>query len=449
MNSNRLLQVFLTFLGLIVLQSASATINLELTQGVGRAIPIAIVPFHGDSLGISKVLRQDLLSSGMFSITAVDKLPNKPGTIADVQFGDWRAIPVNDLIIGTITPEGNNYHVSFTLLDTFKSQQFLHFSSLSQATVNANLNPVLAHQVYTIPKSSVRFLAHHIADIIYKQLTGVPGVFSTRIAYVAVKRFPDRPTKYALDIANADGEDPQPLLQSNSPLMSPAWSPDGKSLAYVSFENRRSAIYISDLSTGKRRLVAQFSGINSAPAWSPDGKELALALSKGKVNTNIYILNLVNNKLEQLTTGSFINTSPAWSPDGKSIIFTSNREKDQPQIYKIDLATNAIKRITFNGNYNAHASFTPDGNNIVILHRDGGKFEIAIQNLATGNLKVLTDSGLNDSPSISPNGQMIIYATYYQGKETLAKISMNGLAKTHLISNDSFIQSPAWGPLAS
>ena len=203
------------------------------------------------------------------------------------------------------------------------------------------------------------------------------------------------------------------------------------------------------LNTGKRRLIARFPGINSAPAWSPDGKKLALALSKGKVNTNIYILNLANNQLEQLTTGNSINTSPAWSSDGKSIIFTSNREHDQPQIYKLDLATHAITRITFKGNYNAHASFTPDGKNIIMLHRDNGKFEIAIQNLATGNLKVLTESGLNDSPSISPNGQMVIYATYYQGKETLAKISINGLAETHLISNDSFIQSPAWGPLAS
>lgn len=448
-----MLKSLMTFLFLLpfslAVTSAWAALNLTVTQGVSQAIPVAVVPFANDNLGISSVIASDLHNSGMFAVLANDQLPAQPTTIADVQFGDWRAIPVNDLVIGDVKAQANGeYKVSFLLLDSFKSQQFLHFGSVSAATVNAQLNPILSSGRFTITDSSARAMAHYIADKIYRQLTGIDGVFSTRIAYVSVWRKPNHRTRYGLMVADADGHHAQPLLRSFSPIMSPVWSPNGKQIAYVSFENHRPAIYISDLSNGQRQRISAFPGINSSPAWSPDGKRLAVALSKGKVNPNIYVINLSNHKLRQITSDQAINTSPDWSPDGKSIIFTSDRSGG-PQIYRIDLSTQQITRLTHDGNYNADASFTPDGKRIVLLHRDQqGKYQIAVENLATQTVQLLTTSGFNDSPSISANGQMILYSDYYKSQRGLAEVSIDGNVHIHLVSaTGGDAQSPDWGPL--
>jgi len=430
--------------------STYAVLNLELTKGIDSAIPIAIVPFQYQgsaklSTDITQVITHDLQDSGQFKTLSSDNFNHHPTTLASVDFNYWQKLNVDNLVIGNIQALGNDdYQVNFTLLDIYKGNKRALLSQTKGAVINNDINPVLLTQEYIVKAKNLRRLAHKISDKIYEKLLGQRGIFSTKIAYVLVQRSQGKPTKYSLIIADADGHNPHAIVTSIQPVMSPAWSPDGKKIAYVSFENRRASIYVSDIATGKRQLITQFPGINGAPAWSPDGKQLAVVLSMAG-NPNIYTVNLSSGRMKQLTHDWSIDTEPEWSPDGKSIVFTSDRG-GSPQIYRIDLATDKIQRLTFNGRYNAQASFSPDGKNLVFLHRSNKKYDIAIQNLETGVMTVLSSFEDDQSPSVAPNGKMIIYASRAGDKRILALVSSDGRVKLRLPETHGEVREPAWSP---
>jgi TolB protein len=405
-------------------------LDLELTQGVSRALPIAIVPFatlefDEQASLVSEVISNDLKNSGQFRLVNFDK-SHHPDSAATAKFEYWKDLGVNNVIVGKVIEEGDEqYKVHFQLLDPVSKSH------------------VLMSKSYKVGASDLRALAHHISDVIYQKLTGERGIFSTRIAYILAKRENNK-TRYQLEVADADGYAPETLLVSSQPIMSPAWSPDGKKIAYVSFENKRSQIFIVDVATGQRDLITSYPGINGAPAWSPDGKQLAVVLSKSG-SPKIYLVDLQTKKLKQLTFGMGIDTEPNFSADGKSIIFTSGRG-GAPQIYRLDLATDKVSRVTFEGNYNARASYTRDGRKIVMQHRKNRAFNIGILEPEKGEVRQLTFAGVDESPTIAPNGRMILYATRYKNKGVLSIVSSDGKIRMRLPSRDGEVQEPAWSP---
>lgn len=428
----RLGQIFIMSL-LLWQASAFAMLELELTQGVDKALPIAILPFTGqpegsDADNMTSVIRTDLRNSGRFQVLSDDVFPEHPMSFASVNSSLWKRNKIEGIVIGRIQGNSSGYDVNFQLVDVYS-------------------NKILASQEYHVQQNQFRALAHHISDIIYQQLTGERGVFSTRITYVLVQQWPDRPRQYTLEVADSDGFNPKPLLISSHPIMSPAWSPDGKSMAYVSFENNHAAIYVVDIITGNRRLISEYPGINGAPAWSPDGSQLALVLTKTD-QPKIFVLDINTHQLTQVTDGWSIDTEPNWAPDGQSIIFTSDRG-GSPQIYRVSVNNHHVQRITFSGNYNARASFTPDGKSIVMLHREDKLFNIAVQDLQTGRVTELTRSGLDDSPSLAPNGGMVLYGTQYGDRAVLGVVSTDGRVKLRLPAREGEVQEPAWSPFLS
>ncbi|HEU5281305.1 MAG TPA: Tol-Pal system beta propeller repeat protein TolB [Gammaproteobacteria bacterium] len=418
--------------------SAYALLSMELTQGVAGATPIAVVPFAGADNApqpVSTIIASDLQNSGRFKVfgqSALKQFPSNPKAVAPDYF---RGLGTDNVVIGTVQPVGpDQYQVNFSLMDMYKGS--------GQAGV------VLSKQ-YTVSGSALRQLSHHISDLVFEQLTGVRGVFSTRIAYVVVQHASNNnPARYVLEVADQDGYAPRPLLSSPEPIMSPAWSPNGRQLAYVSFENRRASIYEQEVATGARRLVSSYAGINGAPAWSPDGSKLALVLSKSG-SPNIYVMSADGGGLKQITNDFYINTEPSWSPDGRSLIFTSNRSGG-PQIYQVPASGGNPSRVTFDGDYNARASFTPDGNHIAFIHRVSGVYKIAILDLDTGTVKVLTSQmGDSASPSVAPNGSMLLYDTVYGGRNVLGMVSADARVQLILPARNGDAQDPAWSPFSA
>lgn len=426
--------------------SAWAALNIELTQGVNAPLPIAVMPFSGgekvkaNQQTLSTIVGHDLAYSGQFGVFDNSQLKTYPSTLSQVNFSYWQKHKINDVVVGTFKRQsGGTYRVSFQLVG-------IYAQSLAAAKRNP-ANSVLLAQEFVVNRQQLRSLAHRISDLVYQKLTGVRGVFSTQIAYVLIQRKSGKATQYNLYIADADGYRARRLLRSQQPIMSPTWSPNGKDIAYVSFEHNRSGIYIQNVATGKRWLVSDRPGINGAPAFSPDGKQLALVLTLTG-NPKIYSLNLATNKLQQLTHGRSIDTEPYWSRDGKTLLFTSNRG-GSPQIYRYNFKTHKVGRLTFVGNYNARASLLPNGQSIVIMHRDQGMFSIALDNLDSGQMQILTRGSLDESPSLAPNGKMVLYATQYGGQGVLAMVSTNGRVKLRLPSTDGSVQGPAWSPFLS
>jgi TolB protein len=427
----RLLSLFIIF----YLPLTHAYLQIEITQGVDSAIPIAVVPFEGaqtlpKDLNVSDVITSDLTRSGEFKLFSEKDMAQKPSVASEVEYAYWRNLGQEALVIGEVIPMANNrYQVKVSLLDLFQSG-------------TANPTPML-YREFTVDMKDLRHLGHHISDLIYQKLTGFPGAFSTRIAYVSLAWQNGKPGQYSLEVADADGFNPQTILKSKEPIMSPAWSPDGKQLAYVSFEKHRAQIYIADVATGQRRLVSSSPGINGAPAFSPDGKKLALVLSNGNV-PKIFILDLSNDKLTQVTEGAAIDTEPFWL-DANHLLFTSNRG-GQPQIYKVNLSNKKVDRLTFTGDYNARASVTPNGEYMVMIHGNKGRYHIAAQNLRNNHILILTETSMDESPSLAPNGRMVIYGTVHNNKRVLSAVSIDGRVKLLIPTREGDVQEPAWSP---
>lgn len=407
-----------------------ARLTIEVTGGVEAAQPIAVVPFGvSDGLipkeDVAAVIAADLARSGRFRPMPTRDMLALPSTHEEVDLRDWSLLGMNSLVIGRVEQEGTGYRVSFTLYDVFRGEQ-------------------LASSTLTTTQSGLRITAHRIADQIYEKLTGQQGVAATRIAYITSSGRGEGQT-VALRVSDADGYNSQTIVSSGDPILSPAWSPDGRRLAYVSFENRRPAIYVQELASGRRDLVASYPGINGSPAFSPDGQRLAMTLSKDG-NPDIYALNLLTRELTQLTDHFGIDTEPAWSPDGRDILFTSNRGGN-PQIYRMSTAGGPAERVSFEGDYNARASYAPDGRSIAMVSRVNGQFRIAVQDLQRGYTRLLSNGSLDESPSFAPNGGMVIYATVHGGRGVLATASVDGGGNQRLSQDSGEVREPAWSPM--
>ena len=407
-------------------------LTIEITGGTQAALPIAIVPFSQSGFtapeDISSIITHDLARSGRFAPLASEDLIAQPHEKKEINFKDWRLLRAEGLLVGKVTSEdGEQYTVQFQLFDVYKARQ-------------------LVGKRYRVPASGLRRLAHQIADQVYQTLTGEMGVFSTRLAFVTVRKKSDGSREYALQVSDSDGENPRTVLQSKQPVLSPAWSPDGEKLAYVSFENGHSEVFVQEIRSGKRQSVAAFKGINSAPSWSPDGKKLALTLSKAG-NPEIYVLDLGSGKLSRVTHNTrAIDTEAVWMPNGKEIIFTSDRG-GRPQLYRVSSEGGYAKRITFEGEYNASASIDPAGRRVTMVHGEKGRFYIAVQDLQTGYMQVLTQTGRDESPSFAPNGRMILYATEKGNNGELAAVSVDGQIHQRLGEPGRDIREPAWSPI--
>lgn len=425
--------ILLLLLGIALAHPARAALTIEITGGTEGAQPIAIVPFAWDGqdalpTDVAEVVAADLHRSGFFAPLPKADLLSQPHEGSQINFADWRVLGAPNIVVGKIRPSGNGYMVQFQLFDVFKGTQITGYSMASTA-------------------QELRRTAHQISDLIYEVLTGKPGAFATRIAYVTEVVMNGK-SRYSMNVADADGYNPIPILHSLAPLMSPSWSPDGKRLAYVSFERRRPEIYIHDLATRKRDRVASSQGINSAPAWSPDGQRLALVLSKDG-NPEVYILNIKNNSLQRITDNPAIDTEPSWMPDGVRLVFTSDRG-GKPQIYQVSIPANGVagkpKRLTFEGDYNAHGVVSSDGRSLVMVHGQGNRFRIAVQDLSTNSLRIITDTRLDESPSFAPNGAIIVYATEVNNRGVLAMVSLDGAVRQRLTQAEGNAREPAWGP---
>lgn len=442
----RLLSVIIVLTSLLALpMSAKAVLDLELTQGMSAALPIAIIPFANSAkakvpgnTSITAVITKDLTNSGQFRIITPGLTGSKPSTPAQVKARYWQKKGANDILIGNVNKlSSNRYQVSFQLLSLYGK---------TSAKVSKNKDAALLNSSFIVKKAGLRVLAHHISDVVYQKLTGVRGIFNTKIAYVLLNRNVSNPEKatYRLEVADADGFNPHTLLKQNSPIMSPTWSPSGQQIAYVSFEKNHASIYMQNVATGKRQLVSDYPGVNGAPAFSPNGQRMAMVLTRTG-NPKIYVKNLKSGQLTQITKGYSIDTEPFFAPDGKTLLFTSNRG-GSPQIYQYSFANKTVQRITFDGNYNARASYLPNDTGIVMMHRGSGMFSIARQNLTSGRLTELTRAGNDESPSVAPNGKMVIYATEYGRRGVLAMVSTDGRVKLRLPAADGSVQEPAWSP---
>lgn len=402
---------------------ARAALTIEIVGSGENQIPVSIVPFAGEAglpQGLTSVVAADLQRSGLFKL--VDPAGMQPHEPAEVNYPAWSGRRAEALVIGSVLPRPDgSMEVRFRLLDVAKQAQLAGYS-------------------YVVTTAQLRAAAHRIADVVYEKLTGDVGVFSTRIAYIVKTG-----KRYELQVADADGYNPQTVVTSHEPLISPAWSPDGTRLAYVSFERRKPIIYVQSLLTGQRRVLAEFKGNNSAPAWSPDGKHLCIVLSRDG-SSQLYLINADGSGVQRLSFSGAIDTEPNFSPDGAFIVFTSDRG-GSPQVYRMPVGGGGAARLTFEGNYNVSPRFSPDGKSFTFIQRAGGAFNVAVQDLATGQTQVLTNTRMDESPSFAPNGKMILYATEIDGRGVLAAVSSDGRVKQQLTVQSGDVREPAWGPL--
>ncbi|PIE43649.1 MAG: Tol-Pal system beta propeller repeat protein TolB [Gammaproteobacteria bacterium] len=423
--------VFLVFAFSFISQSR-AELTIEITQGSDRAIPIAVVPFKNNSIralpeDIVKIIQDDLLRSGEFQPLNAANMLSLPSREKEVTYRDWRLLGQNYIVVGEIEFDSaeRRYRVRYELLDVNRQVRLLG-------------------KIVKSSEADLRGLAHRISDRIYQAITGVQGIFSTKIAYITLQRKKNGKPEYRLQIADADGQRSQVLFQTSRPILSPAWSPDGKQLAYVSFETTRPAIYIHTLATNEKKLLSAYKGLNGAPAWAPDGQKMVVTLSKDG-NAELYQMNLEDGALQRLTRHFAIDTEASWSPDGRELVFTSDRS-GKPQIYRMALNNRKPKRLTFDGRYNARPRYSEDGKSIIYVHQSDGVFNIARLALDSGVQTILTDTPLDESPSLAPNGRMLIYGTQRGKSGVLAVVSVDGQTKYFLPSEFGDVREPAWSP---
>jgi TolB protein len=431
---NKRIHVIALLLGSLLFGSPTwAELVVEVTKGQSDAIPIAVVPFNSPeeaagSFDVAQLVSNDLVRSGRFRSMERKDMIDQPHTGAAINFDDWRRLSNDYLVVGQVQSQGpDRYNVVFELYNVLTRQKMVAYQ------ISAN-------------RAGLRLASHQVADMVYEKITGVRGAFATRIAYVAVQGHPPNKS-FRLIVADSDGENPRVVMQSNEPLMSPAWSPDGQSLAYVSFEDRLPSIYVQQLRSGERRRVSAKAGVNQAPAFSPDGRKLALTLSTRDGNLDIYTLDLATQALVRITDDPGIDTEPQWSKDGQSLYFTSDRAGG-PQIYRIGVQPgDKPRRLTFQGTYNARPRISPDESQLAFVTQEDGQYHIATMDLkGRGDVQVLTKGRFDVSPSYAPNGAMILYAGRERGLGTLALVSSDGRVQERLVSSDGELQEPAWSP---
>jgi TolB protein len=426
-------QIFAMLALLLTATPLWAQLQIEIIDGNASALPIAIVPFEWQDPspppinGVDQIVSSDLYRSGLFDPMAVEDMAERPVDPEAIRFGTWRLLKVDYIVVGKVRKPaaGEGHEIIYQLFDVHTQEQLLS-------------------RITTVGPGDLRFGAHRVADAIYEALTGVPGAFSTRIAYVTATGVGDG-IRYELVVADADGYGPQSIVGSPEPLLSPAWSPDGRKLAYVSFEKGNSAIYTQDVATGARELISSGAGINGAPSFSPDGTRMALTLSRTG-NPEIFVRDMATGRLDQLTQHWSIDTEPVWSPDGGSLYFTSDRG-GKPQIYRVPAGGGEPTRVTLEGDYNARASVAPDGRKIAVAQGRGNEYRIAVWDIETERFTILTPGKLDESPSFAPNGSMILYATREGDRGVLSAVSADGSVRQRLILSEGDVREPAWSPV--
>jgi TolB protein len=422
----RILLLFLTLPGI-----AAAELEIEITRGAGKQTPVAVVPFGWTGgapppTDVAGVIAADLERSGRFAPVPEEDMLQKPTAGVDVDFGDWSILGVEAVVVGELQQTGeNSYNLQFQLFDVFGGEQLVG---------------------YRMPatRGTLRHAAHRAADMIYEQLTGINGVFATQIAYVTA-RGQGEEKMYALVVSDADGENEHTIVESPDPIMSPAWSPDGRRLAYVSFEGNHSSIFLQTLRSGNRVQVSDAPGINGAPSFSPDGRRLVLTLGGPDGNLDIYVMNLAGGDTTRLTTNRAIDTEGSWTPDGEQIYFTSDRGGG-PQIYRVSASGGTPERVTFEGSYNARPRLSPDGTRLAMVHLDRGNYRIAVKDLDNEGVLVLSAGQQDESPSFAPNSDTLIYATRQSRNGVLETVTADGMVRQRLASGEGDVREPVWGP---
>lgn len=408
-------------------------LDIDIVGGNPSALPITIVPmpYQGSAAApqtdVAQVVRADLERSGAFRTLPEASIVERPTRGSEVQYPTWRALKQDFLVVGRVVDAGDSgYRVEYELFDVARQERLLGLAMTARA-------------------SAMRDVAHQMADAIYEKILGIRGAFWTRIAYVTASGS-GKGARYALMIADSDGYNPQTVVRSAEPLVSPSWSPDGRQLAYVSFEGGNSAIFIQDITTGARQKVSSFRGINGAPSFSPDGRQLALTLSRSG-NPEIYVMDIASRQLRQLTNQSSIDTEPVWSADGSTIYFTSDRG-GRPQIYQVPAGGGSASRVTFEGSYNATPSVSYDGKKIAVAQGSGNTYRIALMDRSTGSPRwsTLSPGSLDESPSFAPNASMVLYAAREGGRGVLYAVSADGRVRQRLVLADGDVREPSWSP---
>jgi TolB protein len=424
-----LLRVCLAFFPVLwFVGEAGAEVSLQITEGVQGATPIAVVPFGGPQTGenIASIVAADLERSGRFKALPTADMLEQPNSAMQVRMPTWQALGQEYLVVGQVQPGGGDQKVAkFSVLDVLRGSSVLE---------------------YQMPYAAAeqRRAAHRIADLIYKQLTGEAGDFAAPVAFVTSSGTGPGNRKYTLQIADADGFAPQGIISSKEPIMSPAWSPDGSRIAYVSFEDKRAAVFVQSLASGERTKVSESPGINGAPAWSPDGRELALTLSKDG-NPNVYLMDIGSRSMRRLTDHTGIDTEPNFSPDGRSIVFTSDRG-GRPQLYLAPATGGEAQRLTFDGDYNARGVFSPDGRYLAFVHAVGGSYRIAVMELANRKVRFVSNGPLDESPGFSPSGRTVLYSARTGGVAQLLAVPVGGGTPRLLQAAGGEVRQPAWSP---